>query len=340
MPIAPTRRTRATWHAAAVAVCVLMPAATWTLTASPASALVQASEPGGAVSFPMAAAPPLASPDRRSALESAAAWRGFRERHGDWRAAWNAATGSPHRAVGPAIPLVGFAGDSASVDRAIRAFVAANAGVFGAATVIEPRSVRSHGGTWYASYRQMVGGLEVLFADWEFRVSASGRLVLFGADAYAFSPPATRAAIAPAAARVAATTGLDFVAGRDVVESAGAPALLPLASPAGQSARLVLPVRVRTAAPVASWFTLVDAVSGEVVMRVNQARPLAGHVTALVHPELPTDPLSPLPLEHEYVFVGADSTVTDASGAYDVPSSGPVTLRAELRGPYIDVNRA
>src|SRR5262249_8376370 len=35
-----------------------------------------------------------------------------------------------------------------------------------------------------------------------------------------------------------------------------------------------------------------------------------------------------------------DSTVTDASGAYDVPSSGPVALRAELRGPYIDVNRA
>lgn len=335
MPLATARRPG--WPSLA-AVAVIAGA---TLVGRSALAIVGEPEPRGTVPLPAAGAPGLAAGARRAALESSPGWRAFRGRHGDWRALWNDVTGTPHRAAGPSIPLAGFADDSASVDRAIRTFVATNPTVFGATSVIEPRSVRRHGATWYASYRQLVDGLEVLFADWEFRVSAGGRLVLFGADAY--SPPAhvARAAmLAPAAARLAAVTGIDFTPGTDVVESAGEAALLPIETPAGPELRVVLPVRVRTTQPLANWLTLVDGSSGEIVMRVNQAHRVTGHVTGLIHPSLPTDPLTPRPFANEYVFADTDSTVTDASGAYALPETGPVTMRAELRGPYADVNRA
>jgi hypothetical protein len=335
MPLARCRRTHALPFAAFATAALVA----W--GSSQALAITAEPSPRGAIAPPSAAMPGLAGADQRQGLESSAAWRTFRARHGDWRALWNAATGTPHRAVGPSIPLAGFAGDSASVDRSIRGFVAENPELFGAGVVIEPRSVRRHGALWYASYRQLVSGLEVLFADWEFRVSANGRLVLFGADAYALPPRAShRAMMAPAAARVAAVAGLDFAPGRDVAESAGPAALLPVTSAKGLDARAVLPVRVRTLQPIASWLVLVDAENGEVLMRQDQARHVTGHVTGLVHPVLPTDPLTPRPFAYQFMFADPDSATTDATGAYTVPASGPVTVRGELRGPFIDVVRS
>src|SRR5262245_57251975 len=58
------------------------------------------------------------------ALAQSSSWRAFQSRFGAWRALWNEATGTPHRAFGPSIPLAGFANDAASVDQAVRAFIA------------------------------------------------------------------------------------------------------------------------------------------------------------------------------------------------------------------------
>jgi hypothetical protein len=53
---------------------------------------------------------------------------------------------------------------------------------------LETASISQAGSLWYVSYRRLVGGLPVLFADWEFRVSTSGRLVMFGADTHRPAP--------------------------------------------------------------------------------------------------------------------------------------------------------
>src|SRR5262245_38642672 len=57
--------------------------------------------------IPGAGAVTAATPDVRARLDRTATWQGFRARYGNWTALWNARTSSPHRALGPAIPLPG-----------------------------------------------------------------------------------------------------------------------------------------------------------------------------------------------------------------------------------------
>ena len=83
----------------------------------------------------------LAGGERQRALESASGWRDFEARHGRWSAAWNAVTGTPHRAVGRPIALSGNPHDSLSIEQAVRAFVAAEPGVFGAGPALETAAV-------------------------------------------------------------------------------------------------------------------------------------------------------------------------------------------------------
>ena len=334
MPLSSTRGASATHRVAGLVLALAL-----ALPAARAGAIVSDTPPRGTIALPVAAMPGLASGEPARALEAAPAWQAFRGRHGDWSASWNDATGSPHRAVGPAIPLPGFAGDSASIDAALRAFVASNPGLFGAGTTIAPRSIRRHGRLWYASYRQLIGGLEVLFADWEFRVSAEGRLMLFGADAWPVTAPPRAIPIARAATDAAAIAGLDFTPGRDAVEALGPAALLPLATAGGLSARTVLPVRVRTLRPLTNWLTLVDASTGEVLMREDQVRHLTGRVTGLVHPRTPTDPLTPRRFAHQVVTTATDTVVTDTAGVYVLPGAGVTPVTAELRGSFVDVRR-
>ena len=300
---------RAPWIAA-TALALLLSAYT-----SPARAIVAESAPRGGIELPAAGTLTIATGERQRTLASSPAWQAFRARHGDWGALWNATTGSPHRASGPSIPLAGFANDSAAVDAVLRAFVANNPALFGAGVVIAPRSIRRHGDVWYASYRQLVGGLEVLFADWEFRVASNGRLMLFGADAWPLQVPPRSARIARAAASAAAIAGLDFTPARDAVEFAGDPALLPFVTASGITAHLVMPMRVRTTLPLGNWFTLVDAATGEVLMRTDCVRHVTGHVTGLIHPRLPTDPLTPRNFVRQYVTANAFSVPTEIGRA-------------------------
>src|SRR5437762_2979101 len=113
----------------------------------------------------------VTQPYLQRALTHGAAWKNFQARHGNWSALWNEATATPHRAVGPSIPLRGFANDAASADRAVRGFIAANPSLFGGSGIaLETVASYRHGGVWYVRYRQLVQGVPVLFSDVEVRV--------------------------------------------------------------------------------------------------------------------------------------------------------------------------
>ncbi len=277
----------------------------------------------------------------RARLEAAAPWRGFTDRHGAWTALWNARTASPHRALGPAIPLAGFADRADAVEAALRAFIAGHPGLFGAPVLERTRAQRVRG-TWYVSFRQLVAGLPVLFGDWEFRVSGNGRLLSFGADAHRVAdhelPVAGRLPVS--VARAAARAGLAFDPARDRVEGAETLALLPLVAAEGPGLRVVTEARVVTADPPGDWRTLVDAATGEVLWRRNHVRhAITGTATGTVHPLLPTDATVARPLRGLTVNVGPTAVTTDAGGAYGHSPGGAVTVSAQLRGPFVDVHR-
>ena len=317
-----------------------------------AAALLVPTSPAGAVrapedatdagfSIPGAGAVTLADPDARLRLDRSLAWEDFRARYGGWTAMWNTRTGSPHRAFGPAIALAGFADRADAVEASVRAFVAANPELFGTPVLATSR-VQKVNGIWYVRFRQTVRGMPILFNDWEFRVGTNGNLMVLGADAQRVTSAdiPTVARIPAAVAREAARAGLAFVQGRDRLEGGDDLALLPVATEQGQIFRVVTEARVVIADPPGDWRTLVDAGTGEVLMRQNQVRnAISGTVTATVHPLLPTDPIVSQPLHNLTVNVGATPVSTSPSGTYSASPGGTVTVSAALRGPFCDVNR-
>jgi hypothetical protein len=320
---------------------MLLLAAGLALRVMPARAQQEPAVSAGSVALPGVGAVRLAGSAERPKLERSAEWRGFTARHGAWSALWNVRTGTPHRAFGPPIPLAGYADRADAVEAAVRAFIVADAGLFGTPT-LETARVQRLGGAWYVSFRQTVRGMPVLFSDWEFRVGADGRLFAFGADAHRVAPPAVVSGppLPAAVAREAARAGLRFDATRDRLEGGSTLALLPVATEDGLTYRTVAEVRVVSEHPPADWRTLVDAATGEVLWRQNRVRyAIGGQVTGTVHPLLPTDPLVALPFPHLTVNIGASPVMTDAGGNYSGTGAGTVTVSAHLLGAYCDVNR-
>jgi Zn-dependent metalloprotease len=283
---------------------------------------------------------PGSDPERQAALDRSPAWSAFRGLHGDWRALWNERTATPHRALGPALALPGAPRDSAALDRGLRAFVAAHPGLFGPQPALRTLRLRRAGRVWYASYRREVQGVPVLFEDWEFRVSEAGKLMAFGADAHAFAADLRAAPPVDAgAARDAASRALGLPPGG--AEGGETLWWLPDPRPGGLGHRLVREVRARTSEPPGSWVVLVDAQTGAVAWRHDRVRhDVSGTVTGLVHLVLPTDTPASRPFARQHVDVGGTATTTDAQGAYSAPATGSVTVAAEIRGPFCDVNRA
>ncbi len=312
------------------------------LSVSIAHAFVHpAQESDGSIDRTEARATRAPRPDVQQALSRGTVWRDFEGRYGSWRAQWNEATSTPHRATGPAIALRGFTNDAASADRSVRDFIARNPSVFGADDGLELASARQAGSVWYVRYRQTIGGIPLLDSDWEFRVGTNGNLMAFGADGH--RAPARLAAtprIGAGVAREAAKAGITFDPATDRVEGDRL-WVLPIERDGAIDYRVVYELHAWTANPRHHWYTLVDAASGEVLVRRDKQHfVITGNVNATVHPTLPTDALTTRPLRNVFVNAGAAQTFTDSLGNYSLNAVGsPVTVTSGLRGRFVDVER-
>jgi FlgD Ig-like domain len=267
-------------------------------------------------------------------------WSNFRARAGAWKAVWNEETRTPHRAYGPAVGLANFTDTEGGADRAVRGFISQNPDLFGGRPSLELAKATRVNDLWYVRYRQTVAGIPVLHTDWEFRVGANGKLMMFGADAHAPSSQlVTSPRIPLAVAREAARNGLEFDAARDRIEG-GDLYILPYSTAAGLEYRLVYEVWVRTVKPRGNWKTLVDAHSGEILMRRNRIfAAISGTVNGQVHLNLPTDALTTRAFNNALVTVGAVVDSTNVSGFYTANVIGTQQVQAGIRGPYVDVER-
>jgi hypothetical protein len=312
------------------------------LSVSTAHAFVHpAHEPDGAIDRATTSASRAPRPEVQQALSQGTAWRDFQGRYGQWRAQWNEATSTPHRAIGRAIPLRGFAGDAPSADRAVRDFIASNPSVFGSDDGLKLADASRAGGVWYVRYRQTVGGIPLLDSDWEFRIGDNGNLMAFGADGHrAPARLATTPRIGVGVAREAARAGISFDPATDRVEGEQL-WVLPIERNGATDYRVVYELHVWTSNPRHHWYTLVDATSGEIILRRDQRHfAITGNVSATVHASLPSDPLTTLPLRNVYVNSGATQTFTDNLGNYSLTVAGsPATVTSALRGRYVNVER-
>lgn len=309
-----------------------------------ADASLEVPPPGGAVPLPAERMVHPRGPLDASGLHKQAAWARFRAEHPGWDAQWNPWTGTPHRALGPAIRVAEAVPDAsratALAERFLRETEVSRVGDLDLRSVA---TVRGPNGVWYANFHQYHDGLRVLNTDITVRLHENGKVLLFGSDARPDIQVSTRPTLSAAEARIRARAGLTFSAATDEVRGGDELFLLPVDDVDGTTHHLVRRVQVRQKNPDHSWRTYVDAHTGEVLWRYDRIRhgTVSGKVTGDVKLGGPATPQETVEFRDARLIVAGEFVETDPNGDWSLSNVfGQQNARFLLEGPWINVERA
>jgi Zn-dependent metalloprotease len=265
----------------------------------------------------------------------------------DWRVQTNRITGTVHAAYGGDLMLVdGGVREEAQAAAAAREFLASHTGLLGTRTDnLELQAVVHSRGKWAVHYRQIAYGLPVTTGSAFVVIGDSGRLMAFGSDFFPEGHDSlARPALTAAEATLAAANALGGTPRSDRPEEAD---LVCVPAPGDEVYELRAAYRVvfESEAPFGKWESFVDAVSGEILGRQNLYRTgdVFGDVHAIVQDTGYCDGQSTRGIKNMNVTLsGVGTVVTDEFFEFLFPDVGsdPLTITAEFRGPFFNVNRA
>jgi hypothetical protein len=274
-----------------------------------------------------------------------------------WQGSWDVGAERVDRLMPQHLNLGSPADDAAQIDARIRVFLDENSDLF-AASVDELSTLRLalHGGIWWVTYEQALGGLPILGARLDLRLNQKGELLLIRDRTFKGLVVPPRGITAAEAQQRAA---LDLE-GKGLTIAGIAPAI-PGIEECGPTAEVIIPVWNEQAAryeahrafrirhdvltPVrARMRTYIDAADGAVLARTNEIAYEAaeGVVQGDQQPATPTDAYTRSFFDALRVSVaGIGTTYTDESGHFvlDFPDGTPRTATARLDGLYCNVNR-
>lgn len=268
-----------------------------------------------------------------------AAWRDFRATHGDWRATWGVWTGAPVRVIGEGYQIPGAGRvDAQNVERLARSFVATFEHLLKTKEMdLELVDAHPYLDKWTVSFRQMHRGVPVELSEVTLRMTAGGRVFLFGSDVFPGITVSTVPMIPEQDAAVLAMTGLVPPAGGAIEVGAGRLAVLPIRGVSGLTTPLAWNFLV-TENSEHVWETWVDASTGAILWRRNTVcQGISGVVQASVKTSSVTQAESVVNIFDHNMVVNGVTTVTDRNGNYASSGSGQVTVM--LRGPYARIER-
>lgn len=233
-----------------------------------------------------------AAPGKVAALQSSAAWQRFASTAVGWSAQWNALTGTPRFATGPAIGIPGFAKLTRdNIKQACAAFISANADLLCAdPSRLRLVSATNAGGRWYVTYQQTVGGVPVLGGQVKLSFTLDDRLITFGSGVFPGAMVNTTPALDAKAALAAAVSDLGGVGPNDRIS---APELVVFPSTRSGALEYALCWRLDILQRGAHkrWQYLVDAHTGEIADKrdILWYGSVTGTVQGEYRPEFPND---------------------------------------------------
>lgn len=327
---------------ATVALCVLA-------LLGPALFAQRAMEPDGSILLPaQKRVGGSFNPVVQHELSRSSQWADFVRRYGRWSVQWNEATGTPHRAYGPAINLThGARVTRQNVEHAAMRFINDQPLLLNVApsALRLLRAVEANG-RWYVSYIQTKDGIDVLFSEVELRIFSNGNLMSFGSDFYDDIDVSPFPVLSFDVAKQQAVAGLALFTANPEMEGDGQLYYLPVRDGAKIDYYLVYRVMVRLNAgpgnPMdGNYMTYVDAHTGEIIWRYNlvHTTDVRGNIAGDIHPMIPTEPYETRALSSAGVTVGLGSTVTDSLGSFSINTASPALLVTRLDGPFVNVNR-
>jgi hypothetical protein len=319
-------------HLAAFAVACLTPPAVVAATAVPQ---------GGEVTF-IKDARRLPDAQWQARLRQQPAWKQFLQAHPAWVVEFNEATGTPHRAFGPAIPVPG----STPLERATTFLGQILPGYGLSMQEVELQTVASATKFNYVHFTQRHDGHPVLFAHGLVKLDLQGRVVSFGLDLYGGLGAVAQQVVADPELLVAAQAGLEGILSAEVLAPVSILPVPDARSITAHSVREVV-VHTRSAGMPGRWRALVDIRTGELLYRVNdvknehfhgEAEEAGADVTvssAIVNTPLaaPVDVV----MRNLGVTIGGTDFTTDLNGTVNSGISGPVGFNAQLSGLWSTV---
>lgn len=281
-------------------------------------------------------------------LRESHAWQKFLQDHGDWWVLFNEENRKPHRATGTPIQVSGATPELAArnfISNYLQNFkIPENELVLTGVTTTE----KYH----YVNFGQVHNGLKVLQSKLTVRLTPGNKVVLFGADVYHDINISTSPSLNTNAAQTAAMSGInETILSADVASELF---ILPVPENKAYIYKLVYQVNVKTidADMIPSdFYTLIDAVTGDVVYRQNMVKHFShkeegkkqpggtidAQVNGTVYLTHSYDPSSVQPMPNMNLSIGASNYVTDGTGFVATTNMGPATVNFELAGLWSTV---
>ena len=280
-------------------------------------------------------------PDKelQTELRKRANWQNFVQQNGTWYVIFNEENSKPHRAFGKPIPVFGVDAKGRALN-----FIGNQLQAFNI-PVNELQFISSHrtANYEYVNFIQKYNNQQVLNSRLTLKLTLDGKFVMFGADVFSDITIASSGLITEDQAIEKATENLDAtVTGFTVVKELR---ILPVPQFKRNVYKNVYELTVQTIDAngiPANYKTLIDAETGEVVMRknlVSHFHPTPGGAEVNVAGTLYTthnyNPSSVNPLANLKVTQGGNSDYTDASGNLLGLNTGTATF--ELEGLWSQV---
>ncbi len=277
-------------------------------------------------------------------------WVDFIRKYGSgWRIVWDEHMGTPRAIHGSSLEIMpGGITDGVFLSGRLMSLVDENRDLFGiTSAALRPVSSERRGRFWHADFRQVVDSVPVYGSRLQFRLSSDGRLVAISCRIFTEIGPVSSPTVSATTAEARARAVTFFVEGRDRMGESRLVVYPRLVS--GETHyHLSWMVDLNTQDPPGHWFTIVDALTGDVIDRWNQiyyeeASPdsIYGRVRGYILPGTPTDTPELEPFEALLVeLLSGGTDITDFAGSFLIESEGMVSdsILVELLGSYADVN--
>jgi len=273
-------------------------------------------------------------------LRAQAPWQAFVSAHNTWRVHFNEENARPHRAYGKGISTMG----ATLQDRAMN-FIVSELGDF----TIPLTDLRLMGEStspshYYVNYYQEHNGLKVLNSRMMVKMTKDHKVIMYGADVYTDIAIGTSATLSVAQVEAHA---LNATQGTNLTPSAN-PGLfiLPIPMMGKNEYRLVYEVLVDGMDPegiLSSFYTLVDAHNGEVLLQFNLSHTHApkadieATVTADIYPKNAYDTPVNMPLRDLRIRINSVDYYTDTTGFLTTGINTASTGTVFLDGPWVEI---
>ncbi len=274
----------------------------------------------------------------QQSLREQPSWKQFIQQNGDWWVQFNETNARPHRAFGTPIDLQLTSSPAAAglyfLNTYLPNYLPASVSLEFISAPVSKKYI-------HTNYIQKHNGIEVLWSRATVKMTHDMKVVMFGLDVYDDINISTTPTITSAQAIMEASKGIVSA----ITGTFAQPDLkiLPVPGYRGNKYHLVYEVNIRTSADGQTpddYYTLVDAMTGEVLYRTDKIVSFANSditMTGTVYPTHPYNATAIVNLPYLKVTVGGTDYNTDVNGLLNLPNTSPFNATFTLAGPWATV---